>query len=250
MLLLGLAPQEMLIFVLAIVTAIVLHECAHGYMAKWNGDTTAKDSGRLTLNPIKHFDPFGFMMLLFAGFGFAKPVPVNPYNFRRKRLGFFLVAIAGVALNLIMAFVCALVLALLERVNGVPHFGYLLGLYDGANVAAYILAWFFYLFMLININLTIFNLLPIWPLDGHRILESATKPLNKATKFLRDFGPYILLGLIGLSLLAGMAARYVDWYPEWMDPLRFLMNYVGGGIRNVFLNFWRLLFGVKVSWAL
>ena len=87
-------------FILAVYFAIIPHEVAHGLVAKWNGDLTAKVNGRLTLNPVSHFDPIGFLMLLFMGFGYAKPVPVNPYNFKVPRRGLFTTAIAGVTYNL------------------------------------------------------------------------------------------------------------------------------------------------------
>ena len=87
-------------FVLAIYLAIIPHEIAHGLVAKWNGDLTAQVNGRLTMNPIAHFDLVGFLMLITMGVGFAKPVPVNPYNFKVPRRGLFTVAIAGVTYNL------------------------------------------------------------------------------------------------------------------------------------------------------
>ena len=233
---------------MAVVIAMVLHECAHGYMAKWNGDLTAQYSGRLTLNPLKHFDAFGFMMLMVAGFGYAKPVPVNPHNFRRKRLGFFLVAVAGVTLNLILVFICAFFLALLEKTSG-QFFYVSLSSEFAPNVGVYILSNFLYFMMVINANLVIFNLLPIFPLDGHRILESATGPLNRVTKFLRDFGPYILIGLVLLGALSRLMAEKVNWYPAYLDPLGFLLETVGGGIRDCFINLWRFVFGVPPLWG-
>ena len=244
-----LSLQAIIMFAIAVVFAIVLHECAHGYVAKWNGDLTAKFSGRLTLNPLKHFDVFGFMMLMVVGFGYAKPVPINPDNFKRRRLGIFLVSIAGIMTNLILAFLSALVLVLFERFYG----GVTLGADEIAfvDVLIYIVRLFFTSFLFINICLALFNLLPIYPLDGHRILESATGPLNKVTKTLRDFGQYILIVLIVLGALSGMIARSgrIPNYPEWMNPLGFFINTVGGAIRNCLLNFWRLLFGVQISWV-
>ena len=99
---------QFLIAAVAIVISIVLHELAHGYVALWNGDATAKVSGRLTLNPLAHFDPFGLVMLLLVRFGYAKPVPVNPDNFRRRKTGMLTVAFAGIVMNLLLAFQAAL----------------------------------------------------------------------------------------------------------------------------------------------
>ena len=95
-----LAVVALIAYILAIYFAIVPHEIAHGLAAKWNGDLTAQVNGRLTLNPIAHIDPVGFLMLIFMGFGYAKPVLVNPYNFKVPRRGRFMTAIAGVTYNL------------------------------------------------------------------------------------------------------------------------------------------------------
>ena len=103
-----------LIFTLvAVCIALVLHEVAHGLVAKWNGDYTAKYSGRLSLNPLKHFDLIGFIMMMLVGFGYAKPVPVNPNNFKHYRRGLITVAIAGVIMNLILAFVSVMLWCLM-----------------------------------------------------------------------------------------------------------------------------------------
>ena len=92
----------------AVVIGLTLHEVAHGLVAKWNGDYTAKYAGRLTLNPVKHFDLVGFLMMMMVGFGYAKPVPVNPSNYRHYRKGLITVAIAGIVMNVIVAFITTL----------------------------------------------------------------------------------------------------------------------------------------------
>lgn len=102
-------------FIFAIYFAIVPHEVAHGLVAKWNGDLTAQVNGRLTMNPMSHFDLIGFAMLVTMGFGYAKPVPVNPYNFKVPRRGLFTVAIAGVTYNLIAAVVSSFFIALMTK---------------------------------------------------------------------------------------------------------------------------------------
>ena len=93
---------DILIVALVVLISMILHELAHGYVALWNGDATAKVNRRLTLNPLAHFDIIGFFMLMTVGFGYAKPVPVNPYNFRHQKRGIFTVAIAGVTVNLVL----------------------------------------------------------------------------------------------------------------------------------------------------
>ena len=92
-------------FLFAMVIAFTMHEYAHGIVAYWNGDNTAKNMGRLTVNPLKHLDVFGTLLLLFVGFGWAKPVPINPNNFEKIRKGVFTVSIAGVTMNLLLAIV-------------------------------------------------------------------------------------------------------------------------------------------------
>ncbi len=240
--------QFILLFLLAAVFSIVIHEIAHGLVAKWNGDYTAKFNGRITLNPVKHFDLFGFIMLATVGFGYAKPVPVNPNNFRRRRLGIFLTSIAGILANLILAFFFSFLFVIIEKWGGIREMGGYVYYFTNSHFMAQMFGDFFFCFVFININLAIFNLLPIFPLDGHRILESATGPMNKVTKFLRDIGPYILLFLILVGAVMGIISRVID-LPEWLDPLGVMMRYVGGGLRNCFLNFWRVIFGVGSSWV-
>ncbi len=148
------------IFIRAIVvlTALPIHEFAHGYIAYKLGDPTAKYQGRLDLNPLKHLDPIGTIMILFTGFGFAKPVPVNPRYFKNRKLGMALTALAGPVANILLA---AAILILSKIIFGfIPitsTFWYLL------NLA-------FQIMILTNIQLAVFNLLPIPPLDGSKIL--------------------------------------------------------------------------------
>lgn len=153
--------------VLAFIPAIVCHEFMHGFAAYKLGDNTAKQSGRLTLNPLKHIDPFGTvilpLLLIFMGgpvFGYAKPVPYNPNNFKDKRVGDVVVGLAGPAANLVLALIgsaCMFALsgATLSTTN--MFFVYFYGL-------------FLPLFIMINLYLMFFNLLPIPPLDGSSII--------------------------------------------------------------------------------
>ena len=184
---------------------MVLHELAHGYVALWNGDPTAKVNGRLTLNPLAHFDLVGFVMLIVVGFGYAKPVPVNPYNFKHPKRGLFTVAIAGVTVNLILAFIsCGFVLPMLSLAT--KFSGSVWGsIFSGVSA-------FFEIMALLNLNLIFFNLLPIHPLDGFRVVEAFTKFTNPYTKFIRDYGHYILIGLIALGVVVDLfhLPTYID----------------------------------------
>ena len=176
-----------IVIIIALILSIVLHEVAHGYAANWLGDPTARLSGRLNLNPLVHIDPLGSVIipaLLFlsnAGilFGWAKPVPYNPYNLRNQRWGEAIVAAAGPLTNILLA----LIFATLIRM-AIP-----LGLSSSfIELASYI--------VFINILLAFFNLIPIPPLDGSKILESVL-PYNLQMKY-RVFGEtFARFGLIG-----------------------------------------------------
>lgn len=140
-----------LIFTLvAVCIALVLHEVAHGLVAKWNGDYTAKYSGRLSLNPLKHFDLIGFIMMMLVGFGYAKPVPVNPNNFKHYRRGLITVAIAGVIMNLILAFVSVMLWCLMWYAYKSATFG--AASVGVINLCLYLMN-FFAIFTSINLSL-------------------------------------------------------------------------------------------------
>lgn len=133
--------------------AIIFHELAHGFMAYFLGDNTAKSAGRLTLNPVKHIDPVGFLSMLIFKFGWAKPVPIDPRNFKNRKIGILLVSLAGPISN----FVIALLVALLLKFNIVKNSL----IYELLVIAL----WY-------NIMLGVFNLLPFPPLDGSKIMAS------------------------------------------------------------------------------
>lgn len=163
--------SELLIVAFAVLVTLTIHEYSHGYAANKLGDNTAKTQGRLTLNPIKHIDPVGALCMLFFGFGWAKPVPVNPRNFKNYRRGFAIVALAGPLSNIIMSFLSAgvylLIYALVRDVAFESTFAYSL-VVNTLN--------FFWVFHTINIGIAIFNLIPIPPLDGSRILNVILPP--------------------------------------------------------------------------
>ena len=228
-----------LFLLVAVCIALVLHEVAHGLVAKWNGDYTAKYEGRLTLNPIKHFDPIGLIMMLTVGFGYAKPVPVNPYNFKHSRRGMFTVAIAGICTNLILAFLSSLFYDLM-----------FLGYINTLSEAFVYFMNFFEISMQINIAFAFFNLLPIFPLDGFRIVETFTKRGNAFCRFMRTNGQYILWGLVGLSLIVQMAGRYAT-LPSWFGYVDVLGTYIDFFTEKVmwlFVNFWALMMPPVRQW--
>ena len=143
----------------AIIIGLTFHEAAHGYVSYWLGDPTPKLQGRLSLNPIRHIDPIGFLALFFAGFGWGQPVEINPMYYKHRRRDELLVAMAGVVTNFIIALVASLALKLLINANG----WYFSGI---TEIFFYIL----YYIVAINIMLMIFNLLPVPPLDGFGVL--------------------------------------------------------------------------------
>lgn len=217
--------------------ALVFHEVAHGLVAMWNGDNTAKFAGRLSLNPLKHFDLIGFIMIMTVGFGYAKPVPVNPYNFTHYRRGLITVSIAGVVTNLIIAFISALLYDLM-------WFGYAHNTDSVSAMTAFLyMAQFFQILSTINLSLVFFNLLPFFPLDGFHLLESLTRKGNRVVAFLRTNGRYILLGLVGLSFVVRMASSRImlpSWF-QYIDILGTYLNFFVGNLNWAFNAFWGLM---------
>ena len=193
-------PIDILVILLPILLfSLCFHEFAHAYIAYIRGDKTAFHEGRLTLNPINHLDPIGTLMILFVGFGWAKPVPVNPANLFNKESDMMKVAFAGPASNLILAMVSGTIMRIsLSNYINLPENGW------------EILFYFTY----INIMLAIFNLLPIAPLDGSQIFGSliSRKYPNIAWK-LQIYGPKVLLGLIIFGLVTNMSIIHIIMSP-------------------------------------
>ena len=161
-------PLAFFLISVALIFALVLHELGHAAAALYFGDDTAKRMGRLTLNPLAHLDPLGTLLLLFVGFGWAKPVPINPFKFRNYRLGLFVVSIAGIVVNLVLAVLATLLLKLLFTLE--PRLVW--AAFQGQNSLIGSVALALYYFGSINLVLAVFNLLPIPPLDGSKILQS------------------------------------------------------------------------------
>lgn len=152
------------VYGIALLTALPFHEFAHAWAANKMGDSTARWQGRMTLNPVKHLDPFGALLMLFTGIGWAKPVPINPYNFRNPKKGMALSALAGPLSNLLLAFLSAVLYKLLVIPAVMLDGSMLADLMDG-------LRNIFYTMISVNVGLAVFNLLPVPPLDGSRVLN-------------------------------------------------------------------------------
>jgi Zn-dependent protease len=155
-------PVAFVLVVLVLMVSLALHEWGHAITALWMGDPTAKEQGRLTLNPVKHLDILGSLMILLVGFGWAKPVPVYPPNFRSYRIGLFVVSIAGIVINLLIATSLALLLRWMLDAGYLQNPTAFVQLVVQVAVVA----------ASVNLTLAIFNLLPIPPLDGSKILQS------------------------------------------------------------------------------
>ena len=187
--LLSLPPQVLIILAFCLIFALTFHEFGHAYTAHLCGDDTAKAAGRMSLNPLVHLDLFGSLMVLIAGFGYARPVPVNPNNYRVRNADFY-IASAGPLMNLLLGIIGAFLYGILAQnsitiLAGVP------------------LLFLLKLFIIINFNLFLFNLIPLGPLDGNSVFPHFL-PANLRIRFQHwnfRYGSYVLIGLVLLSIL-------------------------------------------------
>ncbi len=184
-------PVVFFMLAIPILYSIIFHELAHGWVADRMGDPTARLAGRLSLNPLKHLDPIGTLMLLFFGFGWAKPVPVNFGNIRNQRKGLILVSAAGIAANIVLAFAALLAWRLLSpSASGATK----LILYYTAQI---------------NIILAAFNLIPIPPLDGSKILMGfMPSRFQHSLSRLEPYGFFIIIGLLYIGALDPVIAFF------------------------------------------
>ena len=247
----GASAQIVVIMLICVLAAVIislsLHEFAHAFIAHKCGDDTAKVNGRMTINPLKHLDPVGFLMLVMLGFGFAKPVPINPYNFKKMRRDYFFVSVAGITVNLILAFVCSLVFVVIGTYAAPLLFDYLLkGYMVTPSNFADVMLYFFFFMMSMNLGLMLFNLIPIFPLDGFRIVESVSGRNNRFVSFMRKNGQYILIGLLIWSVVIGFICNYVAQETaavlQYFDVLGYALKFLIGNIANGFTSLWRLMF--------
>lgn len=184
-------------FIIAVLMGLTFHEFSHAALAAGLGDNTALRQGRVSLNPAVHLDPLGTLLLLIAGFGWAKPTPVNPALMRvNERTGMALTALAGPVSNIIVAFLAAVVLRATQGGTDAVGFFQYSRLFD--NPLEYVLGAIVFW----NLLLAAFNLLPIAPLDGFKVaLRILPEPLADSFARLERYGPFILLGLVMLDFL-------------------------------------------------
>lgn len=180
---------DMLFRIPALLVALTVHEYAHARVAVAMGDPTPKFLGRLTLNPIAHLDPVGLLMLWIFKFGWAKPVPINPNNFREGRKAMVLVSFAGPGSNIAVAFITAFVYALIAK-------------FFAVSPAVRLTLQMLYSY---NILFAIFNLVPIPPLDGSKILMSLLPgPLAYSYQRIEPYGTFILMGLVYIGVIGSI----------------------------------------------
>ncbi len=180
-------PQLFVAFVVAVIVGITFHEFSHAAVASLQGDQTARSEGRLTLNPISHLDPLGSIALVVAGFGWGRPVPVNPTRLRNRRFGAVMVGLAGPAANFVIALVAVVALRVVYPTVGTTF---------DVDFSVTLL----YTLVAVNVVLGVFNLLPIPPLDGSTLLSLALPPSRQnIVAFLNQYGIFLLLGLLILA---------------------------------------------------
>ena len=211
--------------VCGIVISMVIHENAHGFVALKCGDDTAKKRGRLTMNPLAHFDYAGLLLMLLVGFGWAKPVPVNPYNFKNKKTGIILVSLAGIVSNLLLAGINLLLLYLLS-----PQLITLCAVSGAIRLIGYLFLYFFQYMVILNIMLAFFNLLPICPLDGFRFVDSLLPAGNKYSTFMYKYGNICLIAFLGVCfVLSRVGLKEYSVFYQVQELASKLVDFAMGG---------------------
>jgi Zn-dependent protease len=196
-------PMVAFVWLTALILAFTVHEFAHALVGKWLGDDTAEQMGRLSLNPFAHMDPLGFLMLVTIGFGWAKPVPFAPQNLKQPLRDGLLIALAGPAANMIMAIAAGIAFRVFA-ITDVIRIDSMLGA-------------FLVLSILVNLLLMVFNLIPIHPLDGSKIIDVVTYKTGyeHIARWLQANCPYIMLGLILLSLMTSFDPFFFIHIPAY-----------------------------------
>ncbi len=240
-----------LLSAVAALIALTVHEYCHGYAAYKLGDDTAKSMGRLTLNPLKHIDPYGAICMVLFHVGWAKPVPINPRNFKDPKKGFAITAAAGPLSNLILAFISAFVYLLtFALVKDIA--------FESKNFLYYVLETtlsFLFIFHSINVGLGLFNLLPIPPFDGSRLLNIFLPP--KTYFSIMKYERKIYYGVLAWLLLGDYAAQGIRMIPlvanvpflYWLAGIFSLSGMLGtviGWVSDLMLGFWQLIPFLKV----
>jgi Zn-dependent protease len=213
-----------------LLLSLTLHEYAHARAALAFGDATARQQGRVTLNPLAHLDPIGTAMLFIVGFGWARPVPINPMNLHPRRTGEIVVALAGVTTNFLLAVICGLGLLAFQRWMGADayrEFFYTwqamptLTFLDETGTTGMIFIMLLHA-LAVNVLLAIFNLIPLFPLDGHHVVRELLPP-DDSQRFMQwqvRYGQIALLALVfGPALLSRITGRYVP------SPLSFVYSH-------------------------
>ena len=242
-------PIYYILSALAALVALTVHEYSHAYAAYKLGDDTAKNFGRLTLNPIKHIDPLGAICMIFLRVGWAKPVPINMRNFKEPRRGFAITALAGPASNLIMAFASALLYcasyALLRDVRFESR-NFMFNLAENSLL-------FLYIFHSLNIGLAVFNLLPIPPLDGSRLLGLLLPPkiyytiLQNERKIYYGLLAWLILGdyvVMALRSIPIIAASSVLSFIVGIFSLSDILGSVISFISEIMMAPWEFIFNI------
>ena len=218
------------IFILSILIALTVHEWAHAFVANRLGDPTAREMGRLTLNPIAHLDPMGTILFLLVGFGWGKPVPIDHRYFNHPKRDMAITAAAGPVSNLVLAFAAFIALSLLGlSVEGDSILSFLFQP-SGENTLTTFFTQFLLSSVFVNLGLMAFNLLPIAPLDGSKVLQMFV-PLRyeQAYEDIMQWGPYILLFLL-------IAERFVNFpfLSAWIETIMMFILTVFTTIVNLF----------------
>ena len=186
-----LSELKALLFIAPVMLlAIICHECAHGFVSYKLGDPTAKNAGRLTLNPLKHLDPIGTLCMLFFRVGWAKPVPINPMYYHDRKKGIIYVSLAGPVANFLLAFMSLLTEGLLMR------FG------SSSSIVIWILCQLCYYSAVINIGLGLFNLIPLPPLDGSKIVGELSRKISAFYWKYQRYWRFVLLICVVTGLLS------------------------------------------------
>ena len=223
---------------IAVAVVLSLHEFAHAFVAYKCGDVTPKLNGRLTVNPIAHFDLLGLLMFTFAGFGWAKPVPINPYNFRHYKRGLGFTAVAGVVMNYITAFLFYPVYLLVLRFVNLP--------WEPVNFFLSTLPLLMYSY---SLAFCVFNLIPLPPLDGWRVVEAVNRKRGRVFRFFQRYGNIILLVLIGIHFLVNILSRFeyfviASQIFSYIDILGYIMDFVTHYLGWPITALWGLIFAL------